>query len=193
MNQLKPKRGGSPEAFTKYLLGGGEKGETRPEQRIQKVAHQAEPADTASIFNSNPTNAENILAAAQSAVVGMSSIIANGAEDSGNATSVTNNHDDAEKVDRNDSDTEDVLEILDIPTPQHDPTHFDCIKGMQREHSGIKSFPVKSRKKKQVPTSDPEDLRRLARPTPYLNFLEFKLEMNHRISRSQRWLRPWRS
>ncbi|KAK7948588.1 YDG/SRA domain-containing protein [Apiospora aurea] len=52
---------------------------------------------------------------------------------------------------------------------------------MQKEHSGIRSFAVESKKKKQVPTGDPEDVRRLARFAPYLNFLEFKLEMNHRI------------
>ena len=111
----------------------------------------------------------------------MASVTANDPEEAGNAIPVTDDHNDAEQFVANDGDTEDVVEILDIPTPQYDPTHFDCIKGMQKEHIGIKNFAVKSKRKKQVPTSDPEDVRRLARLTPYLNFLEFKLEMNHRI------------
>ncbi|KAK8107444.1 E3 ubiquitin-protein ligase UHRF1 [Apiospora kogelbergensis] len=73
-------------------------------------------------------------------------------------------------------DAEDVVDILDIPTARQ-----DCITSMQKEHLAIKNFAVKSKKKKQVPTSEPEDIRRLARFIPYLNFLEFKLEMNHRI------------
>ncbi|KAK8038867.1 hypothetical protein PG993_007278 [Apiospora rasikravindrae] len=93
----------------------------------------------------------------------------------------TEKKEDAERAASSDGDAEDVLEILDIPVPQQDPTYYDCIKGMQKEHSGIRSFAVKSKKRKQISTSDPEDVRRLARFAPYLNFLEFKLEMNHRI------------
>ncbi|KAK7920783.1 hypothetical protein PG985_008805 [Apiospora marii] len=171
VNQLKRKRSGSPEAFAKRQLDGGEKGRPSTEQRIRGVAHQAE----------HPAGTENVLAATQPAAVGTASVTANDPEEAGNAISATDDHNDTEKVAGNDSDTEDVLEILDIPTPQHDPTYFDCIKGMQKEHIGIKNFAVKSKRKKQVPTSDPEDVRRLARLTPYLNFLEFRLEMNHRI------------
>ncbi|KAK7977891.1 hypothetical protein PG988_005381 [Apiospora saccharicola] len=149
VNQLKRKRSGCPETFAKRLLHGADKEETSPEQRIRAATHQAEPADTASLFSNNPAGTKNDLAATQPAAVGTASVIADNPEEAGNAILASSDHDDAENVVGNDSDSEDVLEILDIPTPQHDPTHFDCIKGMQKEHSGIKSFAVKSKRKKQ--------------------------------------------
>ncbi|KAK8086664.1 hypothetical protein PG994_001638 [Apiospora phragmitis] len=144
VNQLKRKRIGSLVAPTKRLPDRGPAGRT------------------ASMVN-ELAGTEKALVATQPETAG-TVLVGSGPEE-------TENEDDVEKAASSYSDTEYVLQILDIPTAPHD--HYGCLKGMQEEHRGIRSF--------AIPTSDPEDVRRLERLTPYLNFLELRLEMNHRI------------
>ncbi|KAK8094174.1 hypothetical protein PG997_000859 [Apiospora hydei] len=190
VNQLKRKRSGSPVALIRRPAGRGKQDKSHLEglsravnraRVTEKASMVEEPASTEKVLTTTHPEAAGTAPVASGPKAVDTSLPASWPEGSSQAPETEKKADTERAASSDSSDAEDVLEILEISVPQQDPTYYDCIKGIQKEHSGIRSFAVKSKKRKQVPTSDPEDVRRLARFAPYLNFLEFKLEMNHRI------------
>ncbi|KAK6824825.1 YDG/SRA domain-containing protein [Apiospora arundinis] len=172
VNQLKRKRSGSPLVATKGRLVGDENGKSSQEQ-YTRAAVRAKLAGKSSRVDSQ-ADTKKEPAASQQETSGFAPE-ADGLADTEKVTAA-DGQDDTKKPTMHDSNGEGIINILDIPTaPQ------DCIKSMRKEHLGIKNFAVKSKKKEEVPTSDPEDMRRLSRFTPYLNFLEFRLDMTRRV------------